>query len=97
MRGNNRQDIFKSETDVAEFFRVLHYSYMKQPFTLISYCIMTNHYHLLIRSPEAPLGKVMGHINRLYSVTITKRNNLTLVTYMGVVTSQKVRKILQVF
>lgn len=52
---------------MAEFFRVMHYSYMKQPFTLLAYCVMTNHYHLLIRSPEAPLGKVMGHINRRYS------------------------------
>ena len=67
MRGNNRQDIFKNEADMAEFFRVMHYSYMKQPFTLLAYCVMTNHYHLLIRSPEAPLGKVMGHINRRYS------------------------------
>lgn len=52
---------------MAEFFRVMHYSYMKHPFTLLAYCVMTNHYHLLIRSPEAPLGKVMGHINRRYS------------------------------
>ena len=75
MRGNNRQDIFKDKADVAEFFRVLHYSYMKHPFTLSAYCIMTNHYHLLIRSPEAPLGKVMALINRRYSDYYKKKYN----------------------
>ncbi len=73
MRGNNRQEIFKNEADVAEFFRVLHYSYSKHPFTLLAYCIMTNHYHLLIRTPEASLGKVMSHINRRYSEYYRKK------------------------
>lgn len=67
MRGNNRQSIFNNEVDFREFFRVVQYAHQKYSFTIISYCIMTNHYHLLIQSPEVPLGKVMAIINRRYS------------------------------
>lgn len=77
MRGNNRQDIFKNEEDIRAFFHVLHYAYSKHPFTLIAYCIMTNHYHLLIQSPEVPLGKVMFYINRRYSDYYRKRYGYT--------------------
>lgn len=36
---------------------------------------MTNHYHLLIRSPEVPLGKVMALINRRYTDYYKKKYN----------------------
>lgn len=83
MRGNNRQNIYESETDVRELIRVFHYAYMKHPFTLIAYCIMSNHYHLLIRSPEVPLGKVMALINRRYTDYYKKRYNYTGSLYEG--------------
>ncbi|MEK3935884.1 transposase [Sporosarcina sp. FSL W7-1349] len=77
MRGNNRQDIFLDGRDVAAFFRVLHYTYEKYPFTIIAYCIMNNHYHLLIRSPEVQLSKVMAYINRRYSEMFKKKYQYT--------------------
>lgn len=73
MRGNNRQNIFIHERDFQEFFRVLSYTNEKYPFTISAYCIMTNHYHLLIHSPEVPLSKIMSIINRRYSDYYKKR------------------------
>ncbi|WP_107923336.1 transposase [Lysinibacillus parviboronicapiens] len=67
MRGNNRQIIFSNSADYQAFFRVLQYAHQKYTFSIVAYCIMSNHYHLLIRSPEVPLGKVMAIINRRYS------------------------------
>ncbi|WOV88061.1 transposase [Sporosarcina oncorhynchi] len=75
MRGNNRQDIFRTQADFDEFFRVLNYANMKHPFRLIAYCVMTNHYHLLLQSPNAPLGKVMGLINHRYTDYYKKKYN----------------------
>lgn len=66
MRGN-RQNIFQNKEDFKEWFRILHYAYEKYPFTIVAFCVMTNHYHLLIRSPEVPLGKVMSLINWRYN------------------------------
>lgn len=67
MRGNNRQAIFLNDSDRSAFFRVLTYAHEKHSFTILAYCLMTNHYHLLIRSPEVPLGKLMALINKRYS------------------------------
>ncbi|TQR18296.1 REP-associated tyrosine transposase [Psychrobacillus soli] len=75
MRGNNRQNIFLDEGDFALFFRALHYTHEKYPFTIIAYCIMNNHYHLLIRSPKVPLSNVMAIINKRYSESFKRKYN----------------------
>jgi len=77
MRGNNRQNIFTTERDFLEFYRTLHYVYEKYPFTIAAYCLMTNHYHLLLRSPKVPLSKIMRIINRRYSDYFRKKYNYT--------------------
>lgn len=77
MRGNNRQNIFSNRIDIAVLLKTLHYANTKHPFTVIAYCIMNNHFHLLIRSPEVPLGKVMGLINKQYSNYYRKKYNYT--------------------
>lgn len=67
MKGNNRGSIYVNRADFKAFFRALCYANDKYPFTILAYCVMSNHYHLLIRSPEVHLGKVMSYINRYYS------------------------------
>lgn len=66
VRGNNRQVIFREAEDFAMFIRVLHYVHGQYPFQLLAYCLMNNHFHLLIRT-ETPLSKTMMMINRRYS------------------------------
>ncbi|MGO1057661.1 transposase [Planococcus sp. FY231025] len=90
MRGNNRQSIFRDTRDFQTFFHVMNYTYQKYPFTIISYCLMTNHYHLLIRSPEVPLGKVMAMINRRYSDYHKKKYGYFGTMYEGRYFSDKV-------
>lgn len=73
MRGNNRQNIFNDTKDFIEFFRTLSYTYEKYPFTIASYCVMTNHYHLLLLSPKVHISKIMHLINRRYSYYYKKK------------------------
>jgi REP element-mobilizing transposase RayT len=75
MRGNNRQNIFINDGDFTLFFRALHYAYSKYPFHIIAYCIMNNHYHLLIRSTEAPLSDIMALVNKRYSEYFKRKYN----------------------
>lgn len=75
MRGNNRQKIFINDGDFTLFFRALHYTYAKYPFRVIAYCLMNNHYHLLIRSPKVPLADIMALINRRYSGYFKRKYN----------------------
>ncbi|MFS0576672.1 transposase [Sporosarcina sp. 179-K 3D1 HS] len=74
VRGNNRQNIFRNHEDVNEYFRVMDFVNGKFPFELYAYCIMTNHAHLLLRSPIVPLGKLMAPLNRRYSDYCRKRH-----------------------
>ena len=66
-RGNARQDIFLDDVDRVGFLRVLsqvveHYSWICH-----AYCLMTNHFLLLIETPEANLSKGMRQLNGVYT------------------------------
>lgn len=83
MRGNNRGIIYNKSADFNAFFNALSYAYEKHPFTILAYCVMANHYHLLIRSPSVHLGKVMSYINRFYSDYYKKSYGHTGYLYEG--------------
>lgn len=67
MRGNYRQNIFNDAEDVHTFLSILQTIHEKYDFIMVAYCIMTNHYHLLLRSPFIPLSKIMMLVNKRYS------------------------------
>lgn len=75
MRGNNRQPIFGTHRDMLELMRIFQHAHDRYPFHLLAYCFMTNHYHLLMKTESVPLGKIMGHINRRYTASYSKRYN----------------------
>lgn len=73
MRGNNRERIFQNHEDMQALLATIDEARERYVFTIIAYCFMTNHYHLLIRSPEVPLHKIMARINRRYSDYYSKK------------------------
>ena len=75
MRGNNREAIFKSHEDMVELMRALLHVHDRYPFTVLAYCFMSNHYHILIKPTKDPLSKIMALINRRYSDSYSKRYN----------------------
>ncbi|MFD1637113.1 transposase [Evansella tamaricis] len=76
-RGNRRDPLFKDPSDFNTMFHVLENVYQKTPFHLISYCFMTNHYHLLMRSHTDPLSKIMANVNKRYASYYNNKYNLT--------------------
>ncbi|WP_445661434.1 transposase [Bacillus sp. FSL K6-3431] len=64
-------------TDINEYYRILMYAYGKYRFEIYAFCIMNNHNHLLLRSYEVPLGKLMAIINKRYSDYFRKKYNYT--------------------
>ena len=56
-----------------QLLRSFEYAAEKDRYTMLAFCIMTNHYHLLIRSEYVDLAKVMARINRRYSDYYAKR------------------------
>jgi REP element-mobilizing transposase RayT len=73
-RGNERRKIFFSKKDYDKFKEYVGEAKEKYRFILHGYVLMTNHYHLLIETPEKNLSKIMHHINSSYtSYTNVKR------------------------
>jgi REP-associated tyrosine transposase len=76
-RGNERGKIFFSDGDYEKFLSYLRDAKEKYGFVLHGYVLMTNHYHLLMETPEANLSKVMHYLNGAYTTYINvkrKRN-----------------------
>jgi putative transposase len=69
-RGNERRKIYYSETDYRKFEEYLREAKKKYGFLLHGYVLMGNHYHLLVETPEANLGKVMHYLNGAYTIYI---------------------------
>jgi putative transposase len=66
-RGNERGKIFFSKRDYEKFKEYITIAKEKYGFILHAYVLMTNHYHLIIETPEKNLSKVMHYINSAYT------------------------------
>lgn len=72
-RGNNGSDVFKTDRDKESFLETLVRTLIKHHFLLHAYCVMTNHYHLLVETPRANLSQGMHSLNSSYA----RRYNLS--------------------
>ena len=66
-RGVERRDIFLEPSDYEKFLEILCDVCKKHRLVLHSYCLMTNHYHLLIETERENLSKAMRDVNALYA------------------------------
>ncbi|MCL4537975.1 MAG: transposase [Nitrospirae bacterium] len=72
-RGNERKDIFLDDEDRYEFLSVLGDYHDRYGILIHSYVLMSNHYHLIIETPEGNLLKVMHGINGRYTGYFNRR------------------------
>jgi REP element-mobilizing transposase RayT len=73
-RGNERKNIFKNEYDFKKFLEYLEAANKRYRAVIHSYCLMSNHYHLLIETPLGNLSQIVRHINGSYTTYFnTKR------------------------
>lgn len=66
-RGRARQLIFHDEGYYQAFLDTLGEAQQRFDCVVHAYCLMGNHYHLLIETPNANLGRIMRHINGVYT------------------------------
>jgi len=72
-RGINRAYIFEDHLDKAMFLEIIKETMIADPFEVLYYVIMDNHYHLLLQMKDASIGKVMQRINLSYSKYFNKK------------------------
>jgi len=62
-RGNGRLRLFHKEEDYDAFERVLGEGLKRYPVDLLTYCLMPNHWHLVVRPrTDVALGRLMGWV-----------------------------------
>ena len=66
-RGNARGDIFLDDADCTSFLDLLGREVEQQRWRLYAYCLMDNHYHLIVETPEPNLTRGMQRLNQVYT------------------------------
>jgi putative transposase len=66
-RGRGRKDIFHSNDYFNVFLQVLSDTVGRFGLEIHAYCLMTNHYHLLVSTPQGNLQRAMRHVGGVYT------------------------------
>ena len=66
-RGNARQDIVADDRDRSQWLRLLAHVVDRYGWMCHAYCLMDNHYHLLIETPKPNLSLGMRQLNGRYT------------------------------
>ena len=82
-RGRGRENTFLSDDDFKHFLYYIEQASLRFNIEVHSYCLMTNHYHLLIKTPDANLGRAMKHINGLYTQYFNRTHNTDGALFRG--------------
>ena len=73
-RGNARQDIFQDDKDRQQFLTVLGRVVSRFHLVVHAYCLMDNHFHLLVETPDGNLSKAMRQLNGVYTQAFNRRH-----------------------
>jgi len=73
-RGNARQGIFFNDGDRELFLQTLAHVVSRYSWICHAYCLMANHYHLLIETPKANLSIGMRQLNGVFTQSFNRRH-----------------------
>ena len=73
-RGNARLPIYQDYRDRLSFLSVLKDVVERYQWRCHAYCLMENHYHLLVETPEGNLSKGMRQLNGVYTQRFNRRH-----------------------
>ena len=76
-RGNEQKLIFADDVDCVSFLRVLASVVERYHVLCHAYCLMNNHYHLLLETPDSNLSHAMRQLNGVYSQRFNRRHGRT--------------------
>ena len=72
-RGNNQEKIYINDRDREKFLEYLEKAVERYSIIIHTYCLMSNHYHLLVETPEANLSLSMQWINVSYATYFNRK------------------------
>ncbi len=66
-RGNERKAIFRNDRDRQKFLSYLASAHERYGAKIHLYCLLDNHYHLLLETPRGNLSQILHHLNGAYT------------------------------
>lgn len=73
-RGDRQEPIFENDLDRVAFIELLAREVSQQGWLLYAFCLMDNHYHLLLETPEPNLVRGMRRLNGVYAQAFNRRH-----------------------
>jgi putative transposase len=73
-RGNGRAAIYRDDADRALFLRTLAATIERRRWLCHAFCLMTNHYHLLLETQGPTLSRGMRDLNGIYTQAFNRRH-----------------------
>ena len=76
-RGDRREDIFFNDVDRQDFIKTLAEACGKTDFQVHAFCLMSNHFHLVLETPQANLAAGMQWLLSSYTLRLNRRRALS--------------------
>jgi len=71
------EPIFSDPEEAVEFIETIRETKTRDGWAVLAWCVMSNHYHLVIRTSTVPLWRGMHRIQNLFSRRYNKRHGRT--------------------
>ena len=75
-RGDRREEIFRDDLDRKDFLRTVGAACQKTGWQVHAYCLMSNHFHLVVETPRANLVEGMKWLLGAYTMRFNRRHKL---------------------
>ena len=89
-RGVVRRDLFHDDLDRDYYLRLLAWVVTRHRWLLLAYCLMDNHTHLLVETPEPNLGRGMQRLHGYYAQAFNERYGQSGHVFQGRFESKRV-------
>ena len=73
-RGRRSESIFLDKHDYSMFIELLIEISEMWNVNVAAYCLMTNHYHILLQTPDGNISRCMRHLNSVYTQRYNRRH-----------------------
>ena len=82
-RGDRREDIYLDDVDRSNWLALFGHVCKRFNWVCHAYCLMDNHYHIVVETAEANLSKGMRQLNGVYTQNFNRRHNRVGHVYQG--------------
>lgn len=82
-RGDRREAIYRDDADRLVHLAVVAQAMDRFDAQVLAYCLMGNHYHLVLHTRQANLSRLMRHLNGVYTQDFNRRHRLAGHLFQG--------------